>query len=152
MRVLTSPEETQNFSKDSGIIVLNPKAVYIVQSEEEIPLVADKAVDQGITLTPRGSGTGIPSQSVGRGFVLVQDRKAVRVEGAGVLCEPAAIKADVNSALDRDRRWMPVDPSSYRMCSVGGMVVIIHPARGRSSMVPLLTMWKSSEFSFLEEE
>lgn len=122
MRVLTSTEETQNFSKDSGIIVLNPKAVYIVQSEGEVPLVVDKALEQGVTITPRGSGTGIPSQSVGRGFVLVQDRKAVRVEGASVFCEPAAIKADVNSDLESEQRWLPVDPSSYRMCSVGGMV------------------------------
>ncbi len=100
-----------------------PAAAYVASTESEVVEAISEAKSRGVALTPRGGGTSIPSQSVGRGFILLQERRGVKLDAAGgVDCEPALVKADLNSILDARGLWMPVDPSSYQSCTVGGMV------------------------------
>lgn len=123
MKVLASERELKEVSRDSGIIELSPKAAYVAFSEAEVLEAMGEARASGLPLTPRGSGTGIPSQSVGRGAILLQDRRNAALVGSeSVICEPALVKAELNHVLDSVGRWLPVDPSSYGACSVGGMV------------------------------
>jgi FAD/FMN-containing dehydrogenase len=54
---------------------------------------------------------------------LLQDRRVANFLGKeSVVCEPALPKGELNRVLDASGRWLPVDPSSYATCSVGGMV------------------------------
>ena len=123
MRILVDDRELGELSRDSGILELRPRAGYVASSEQEVLEAMDLARVNKLALTPRGSGTGIPSQAVGRGAVLLQDRRSARPAGSdSVLCEPALVKAELNRILDASARWVPVDPSSYASCSVGGMV------------------------------
>ncbi|MDV3293804.1 MAG: FAD-binding oxidoreductase, partial [Nitrososphaerales archaeon] len=123
MKVLTGKEELRELSRDAGIIELVPFAAYVASSETEVIEAVSRAQSNGLSLTPRGGGTSIPSQSVGRGIILLQERKASRfTPTGGVECEPALLKSEFNAVLDTRGCWMPVDPSSYQMCSVGGMV------------------------------
>lgn len=123
MKILTRDEDLRELTRDSGIIELRPRAGYVASSEEEVVQAMEEAEAERQSLTPRGSGTGIPSQSVGRGIILLQERRRVVVEQTGsVVCEPAVVKSELNAILDAASRWMPVDPSSYATCSVGGMV------------------------------
>jgi len=110
-------------SRDSGIIPLTPKVALTAETEEDVALGIRQASEEGLTVTPRGGGTSIPSQSVGKGAILLQARSRVEVRSDGsVACEPAIVKADLNRLLSAAGRWMPVDPSSYASCTVGGMV------------------------------
>ncbi len=113
----------RELSRDAGIIELVPAAAYIASDEAEIVEALSEAKAKGLSLTPRGSGTSIPSQSVGRGIILLQERKGFMfVPGGRIECEPALLKSELNALLDKRDLWMPVDPSSYQSCSVGGMV------------------------------
>ncbi len=123
MKILTSDDELREFSRDSGIIEIRPRACYVAASEDDVAEAMSEAKAKGLAVTPRGSGTGIPSQAVGSGIVLLQERQRVILEdGQSVVCEPALLKAELNRVLDSRGQWMPVDPSSYATCSVGGMV------------------------------
>lgn len=123
MKILTRDAELNELSRDSGIIELRPSAAYVASSEADVLEAMEVAKRKGMALTPRGSGTGIPSQAVGRGIVLLQDGRKARLSGAGsVVCEPGLVKSELNGILDAEARWIPVDPSSYATCSVGGMV------------------------------
>ncbi|MDA4121105.1 MAG: FAD-binding oxidoreductase [Thaumarchaeota archaeon] len=123
MKRLTGDAELEELSLDAGIIKLRPLIGYIAGSEAEVSTVVREALSKGLALTPRGGGTSIPSQSVGRGIILMQERQETDLTGAGdVTCTPAVVKWDLNKRLDAAGRWMPVDPSSYRSCTVGGMV------------------------------
>lgn len=123
MKILTREEELRELSRDAGIIELRPAAAYVASSESEVVEAMSDAKSKRLALTPRGSGTSIPSQSVGRGIILLQDRRrATIVASGGAECEPALAKSELNVLLDSRGLWMPVDPSSYLSCSVGGMV------------------------------
>ncbi|HYB45717.1 MAG TPA: FAD-binding oxidoreductase [Nitrososphaerales archaeon] len=123
MRILVRDEELGELSRDSGIIEIRPAAAYVASSEADVMEAMAAAKARLLPLTPRGSGTGIPSQSVGRGIVLLQDRRQATLADRGsVVCEPALVKSELNRFLDTVARWVPVDPSSYETCSVGGMV------------------------------
>ncbi|MGD0476610.1 MAG: FAD-binding oxidoreductase [Nitrososphaerales archaeon] len=123
MKVLTGEADLEALSIDSGIIKIRPRAGYVAETEAEVESVLELAGSSGGSVTPRGAGTSIPSQSVGRGSILLQGRNMAAVlPGGRVRCEPALVKGDLNKLLERAGRWMPVDPSSYLSCTVGGMV------------------------------
>jgi FAD/FMN-containing dehydrogenase len=123
LKILTTDVELETLSIDAGMIKIRPKAGYIAESEEEVVSTLREAAKEGVSLTPRGGGTSIPSQAVGNGFVLLQNRQsaALLLDGK-VRCEPGLVKSDLNGVLREWGRWMPVDPSSYLSCTVGGMV------------------------------
>ncbi len=122
MRKTTNGADLLEFSRDAGMITLTPKVAYSTESEGEVVLAIREASEEGLPLTARGGGTSIPSQSVGLGAILTQSRKKVELKGEAAICEPGAVKAEVNRDLARWGRWMPVDPSSYASCTIGGMV------------------------------
>jgi len=123
MRKTSSSSELQELSRDSGIVSLIPKVAYSAETEEDVVLGIREAAAEGLTVTARGGGTSIPTQSVGRGAILLQARrKAELLFDGSVECEPGIVKADLNRMLSAAGRWMPVDPSSYASCTVGGMV------------------------------
>ncbi len=122
MRALTSQGALEELSHDSGIIVLRPAAAYVAESDEDVSTVLREAREKGLTVTPRGAGTSIPSQAVGSGIILLQDRRRTVVGGGEVRCGPSVVKADLNKDLDGRGVWMPAEPSSYLTCTVGGMV------------------------------
>jgi FAD/FMN-containing dehydrogenase len=123
MRSLAGEADLEALSTDAGIIRLRPKAAYVAQTETEVVEVLKEEWSSGVSVTPRGGGTSIPSQSVGRGVILLQGRSDCGLLPDGrVLCQPGVVKADLNKTLNAFNRWMPVDPSSYASCTVGGMV------------------------------
>lgn len=122
MRVLTDDRDLEELSSDAGMLRLRPRAAWAAESEQDVVDALARAEALGETITPRGGGTAIPSQSVGRGVVLLQDRRRAVISDDGtVACQPGLVKADLNDLLGSSGRWMPVDPSSYRSCTVGGM-------------------------------
>jgi FAD/FMN-containing dehydrogenase len=121
MRVLTGASDLAELSKDAGLIRLTPRVAYLAQTEEDVVQALREASAMGLCVTARGGGTSIPSQSVGGGAILLQERRGVELRADGaVACQPALVKAELNSSLGPER-WMPVDPSSYASCTVGGM-------------------------------
>jgi len=122
LRILTEKKALSEYSKDAGIRTIEPRAVFVAEDEGDLLQVIRRANRDGVPITPRGSGTSIPSQSVGSGYVVVQSQKEVQISGREFQCTPAVIKADLNFTLEQSNLWMPVDPSSYRACSIGGMV------------------------------
>lgn len=122
MRSLSSESELEQLSADAGIIRLRPRVAYVAQTEDDVADVVMKGMEEGLSVTPRGGGTSIPSQSVGRGAILMQGRSGIGFhEDGNVYCQPGVVKADLNRVLGQFGRWMPVDPSSYASCTVGGM-------------------------------
>ncbi|MDA4124627.1 MAG: FAD-binding oxidoreductase [Thaumarchaeota archaeon] len=123
MKILSSEEQLESLSRDAGMVRIRPRAGYMAESEEDVVEVMRRSAEQGVSITPRGGGTSIPSQAIGKGYVVMQDRTRVALLASGsVRCEPGLVKADLNRVLEPGGRWMPVDPSSYLSCTVGGMV------------------------------
>lgn len=121
MRLLGG-RELDELSSDAGIIKIRPASACVTESEREVVEALQDCARRGVPATPRGGGTSIPSQSVGRGTVILQDRKEVSFPSfTRVSVQPGLLKSDLNNLLSARGTWMPVDPSSYRSCTVGGM-------------------------------
>jgi FAD/FMN-containing dehydrogenase len=123
MRTLSSESDLEQLSVDAGIIRQKPRAAYVAETEGDVADGMREWELEGTAVTPRGGGTSIPTQSVGKGVILLQARKNVDVRKDGTaVCQPGVVKADLNNILSLAGRWMPVDPSSYASCTLGGML------------------------------
>ena len=123
MRRITENPDLDQLSIDAGIVKLRPQIGLVAESEEEVVKAMSEGELRGLSVTPRGGGTSIPSQSVGEGMILLQQRQEVAISSEGdAKVQPGIVKADLNKKLAAAGRWMPVDPSSYAGCTVGGMV------------------------------
>jgi glycolate dehydrogenase FAD-linked subunit len=122
VRIIREGAELDECSRDSGLLTLKPRAVYVASTAAEVVQALADASQSGLVLTARGSGTGIPTMSVGTGIVLTQDPGGIEPSPGRVRVSPGVVKQTLDEALDRSGSWMPVSPSSYRSCSVGGMV------------------------------
>jgi FAD/FMN-containing dehydrogenase len=121
LKALTSEKDLEELSKDSGFIVKRPVKGFRAANEEEASEVLREASIGGVSVTPRGAGTSIPSQAVGAGYILLQDGDAVELLSGAAWCDPGLVKSELNRRLDASGIWVPVDPSSYKSCTVGGM-------------------------------
>jgi FAD/FMN-containing dehydrogenase len=101
-----------------------PLAVAEPRDAEQVAAVVDWCRRDGIALTPRGAGTGMPGGNVGPGVVLDLSRMTgVEVLPGGVVRAGAgAVAADVDAELRSRGRHLPALPSSAAWCTVGGMV------------------------------
>ena len=123
MRKILDSRELLGLSQDSGILRIRPQVAYTADTEDDVRAAMVESSAGALPVTPRGGGTSIPSQSVGRGAILLQARRRAELLSDGsVECEPGIVKADLNRMLSAAGRWMPVDPSSNASCTIGGMV------------------------------
>ena len=122
MKKTTAESDLEELSQDSGIQKLRPAVAYTAETEGDVARAVQEASAAGFPVTPRGGGTSIPGQAVGAGAILLQKGKKLELgPGQTVVCHPSTVKGELNKFLGADR-WMPVDPSSYASCTVGGMV------------------------------
>jgi FAD/FMN-containing dehydrogenase len=122
LKVLTSATALEELSHDQGMISLRPAAAFVAEDDGEVVSVLGDARRRSLTVTPRGAGTSIPSQAVGTGVILLQERRSPVLGKGYATCGSSVVKADLNRELDGHEVWVPPDPSSYQSCTVGGMV------------------------------
>jgi FAD/FMN-containing dehydrogenase len=121
----SDPTARALYSEGAGPFRILPAAVAFPRDRADIIALVRHATDSGLSLTPRGGGTGMPGHNVGRGIVVdlaALDRPA-RVALAGSANVGAAVTCGV---LDRIAGHfhlrLPPDPSSAVACTIGGMV------------------------------
>lgn len=114
------------YSSDASIYAIEPKEVISVEREKDIPRAISKAVAEGLSITPRGGGTGLAGGALGAGIILDfgryrnireinRNEKLVKVE-VGIIYE------ELNRALNETGLFFPPDPSSGDTCQIGGMI------------------------------
>jgi glycolate oxidase len=122
MKKATDEATLLEFSRDAGPVSVSPRVVCWADTEDEVVALLGEAMRDELPVTPRGGGTGIPTQSVGRGAIVLFVGSAPTLSGDQVKCGPGLVKEELNRYLLPFDRWVPVDPSSYSSCTVGGMV------------------------------
>ena len=114
------------YSEAAGIQRLVPRAVAVPADADDVAALVRWAAENSVPLTPRGSGSSMAGAAVGTGVIVDLSRlRAIhRVDAMNksVVVEPGAICADVDAAAHALGLRFPVDPSSARFCTIGGMV------------------------------
>ena len=114
------------YAVDASIYRMPPRAVVLVESEEDISTTVRYAVQQGIPLTPRAAGTNLTGSAIGSGIIVDVSRLnrvlELNREERWARVQPGIVLAELNRQLACDDLLFGPDPSSGDMCKLGGML------------------------------
>jgi len=114
------------YSSDGSIYDVRPKAVKPVRSLNDIYEAVKLAHERGLSVIPRGGGTGLTGGALGEGIVLdfSDFRNIIRIDSDSqmVMTQVGIIYDELNLALKNEGLFFPPDPSSGDSCQIGGMI------------------------------
>ena len=113
------------YSTDASIYQVEPIGVVLPRSEEDVIAVVETAARHGVPVLPRGGGTSLAGQAVGRAVVLDFSKYMRRVleidaEQGWVRTEPGIILDELNRHLEAHGVQFAPDPSTSNRGNVGG--------------------------------
>ncbi len=104
-----------------------PLLVVRATCTEDVATAITFAAEHGISVVPRGAGTGLSggASALEGCMVLSTERmRDIRVDPVTRTCvvQPGLLNAEVKRACAEHDLWYPPDPSSYEICSIGGNI------------------------------
>ena len=113
------------YAEAAGIGRAIPLAVAVPRDESDVVTLVRWARDEKLALIPRGSGSSMAGGAIGNGVIVDVSRMngihPVNVSDRSLWVGPGAVCADVDQAAHAAGLRLPVDPSSARFCTIGGM-------------------------------
>jgi FAD/FMN-containing dehydrogenase/Fe-S oxidoreductase len=124
--VFCDPIMAQLYASDASIYQFAPLAVIRPRTIADVIVTAQYAAEHELSIHPRGSGSGVAGESLGRGLVIDFSRYMRRIsvasDGTRVTVQSGAVLAEVNrSLLLHDRSYGP-DPATRSITTLGGML------------------------------
>ena len=115
------------YSTDASIYQVEPIGVVIPRTIEEIIATVTVCAQQGVPILPRGAGTSLAGQTVGRAVVVDTSKHLDRIvqidpEAGWVRCQPGVVLDHLNAALRPHGLMLGPDPASGSRATVGGTV------------------------------
>ncbi len=124
--ILSCKEDLICYSSDATYHNAMPDVVVIPEEKREIIQVLRFANSERIPVTPRGAGTGLSGGAlpVRGGIVLATTRlnRIIDIDESNLyaVVEPGVITASLHSEVEQRGLFYPPDPSSLRVCTIGG--------------------------------
>lgn len=113
------------YATDASLYQQRPLGVAYPRCREDVVTVVRYAHERSIPLVPRGAGTGVAGGAIGPGIVLDFARFMTSVESIGaetVRVQPGVVRDKLNAQLRPYGRYLPPDPSTTQVTTVGGMI------------------------------
>ena len=113
------------YSTDASIYQIQPIGVVLPTGEEDVIAVVETARRHGVPVLPRGAGTSLAGQAVGRAIVIdfskhMRHVLEVNAEEGWVRTQPGIILDELNRHLASHRLHFAPDPSTSNRSNVGG--------------------------------
>jgi len=112
------------YSTDASIFQVKPAGVVVPRHEDDVRALVRYAYENRVPLIPRGAGTGMAGESLGKGLVVdlgPSFRAIVEVGSDTVRVQPGVTLECLNRRLAEDGRRFVPDPAAP-VCTIGGMV------------------------------
>lgn len=124
--VLSDTFSLGRYSTDASIYQIMPLGVAVPKSESDIEACIKFAVEQGMSVLPRGGGTSQCGQTVGRSLVIDQSKHlnkilSLDVDNRTCTVQPGIVLDELNRQLKPHGLWFPVDVSTASRATIGGM-------------------------------
>jgi FAD/FMN-containing dehydrogenase/Fe-S oxidoreductase len=124
--VWTDALRRYQLSTDASIFRKMPAAVVYPRCAADVQETVRFAVRQGLSVHPRGAGSGLCGSAVGDGVVVDFSKfmhRLLRLElqQGWFECEPGFRLGELEAALKGSGHWFPPDPSSGEYATFGGM-------------------------------
>lgn len=113
------------YSSDASLFEIKPEGIVLPADEEDLQNIVRYAFENQIPLIPRGAGTGLAGESLGKGIIVDMSanfRKVLEVGDDFIRVQPGVTLAAVNAELASLDRYLPIDTASASHCTIGGMV------------------------------
>ena len=113
------------YATDASMFYVAPLAVARPCDEADLQTLVRYAQEHHLPLIPRGAGTGLAGESLGRGIIVdlgVHFRQIVRIGSDSVTVQPGVVLQELNRALATVGRRFAPDPASQEVCTIGGML------------------------------
>jgi FAD/FMN-containing dehydrogenase/Fe-S oxidoreductase len=151
------------YSTDASVYMEKPVAIALPESEEDLVALVGFANKSGVALIPRGAGTSLAGQVVGKGMVIDfsimnkilnfdQDKKEVTVQ-------PGVVRDELNTYLKPYKLFFSPITSTANRAMIGGMVGnnscgtnSIKYGSTRDKIVSVKTVLYDGEVAILQEE
>ena len=114
------------YSIDASIYMIQPTAVAIPRSKDDLQAIITEAAQLAIPIVPRGAGTGISGGCLGAGIVVdcshMRRILEINEEEAWARCEPGVVQDQLNSAVLPLGKCLGPDTSTGSRATIAGMV------------------------------
>ncbi len=125
--LITDLEGWEDYFKDATEESVRPRAVVMAKCESDVIATIRFAKEARLTVTGRGTGTGLSGGAVpdGDSIVLSLERMkelSIYPERTMAVCGPGVITKELLDAAAEHELTYPPDPASYEECTLGGNV------------------------------
>jgi len=115
------------YSTDASNFQIIPIGVVIPRNHEDVVRTVETAREFGVSVLPRGGGTGLAGQSLGYGIIVDFSKYLNRVieidwEDKKAKVEPGIYLEQLNKHLQPHKLSFGPDPSTARVATVGGVI------------------------------
>ncbi|WP_162415728.1 FAD-binding and (Fe-S)-binding domain-containing protein [Cyclobacterium roseum] len=125
--VLTDSYSLGIYATDASIYQIFPIAVVLPKNEDDVKKALEWANKNQVTILPRGGGTSLAGQTVGKSIVLdfskyMDQTLEVNTKERWVRVQPGKVRDVLNEELAPLGLHFAVDPATSSRANVGGMV------------------------------
>lgn len=115
------------YATDASIYQVKPLAVVIPENEAHIRKAIALANEHKISILPRGGGTSLAGQAIGRSMIMdfskhINNIIEINEEERWVRVQPGMIRDELNKELAKFNLHFAPDPATTSRANVGGMV------------------------------
>ena len=115
------------YASDASLYQIAPLAVCSPRDDEDLTTLVKYAREEKLPLFPRGAGSGLAGESLGRGVIVDFSRHMRQVLSFGeqtVVVQPGIVLNELNRQLRPLGRYFPPDPSGAAITTIGGMLSV----------------------------
>ena len=115
------------YSTDASIYSIEPLGVVSPRTADDVVATVDVAKRFGVPILPRGAGTSLAGQTVGKAIVLDFSRYmhglvTIDAEARQARVQPGLVQDDLNAAAARHGLMFAPDTSTANRATLGGMI------------------------------
>ena len=115
------------YSTDASMYQIEPVGVFLPRTREDVILAVRIAGELNIPVIPRGGGTGLAGQTVGKGLIIdfskyLNEIIELNVEERWVRVRPGVVLDELNHYLKPHGLHFAPDVATSSRANVGGMI------------------------------
>ncbi|HSI78701.1 MAG TPA: FAD-binding oxidoreductase, partial [Lunatimonas sp.] len=124
--VLTDDYSLGMYSTDASIYQITPVAIVLPKDESDVRTAIELARKHAVTILPRGGGTSLAGQTVGKSIILdfskyMNQTLEINEQERWVRVQPGKVRDVLNDELAPMGLHFAVDPATSSRANVGGM-------------------------------
>lgn len=117
----------QMYASDASVYELTPLGVVRPRSTRDVVELLKYCSQHNLSVFPRGGGSGLAGQSLGRGLVIDFSRYMRRIgfpKNGSVRVQAGVVQADLNRHIGREGFLFGPDPATRSVSSIGSMLSV----------------------------